>query len=234
VYAGRLDQPQKRVLDLPLVVEKLAALGARAELSVVGDGPSRADLLAAADGLIVRGLMRMLGTRPNAEVLDLFERSDALILTSAFEGLPVCLLEAMGRGCVPVVADVRSGIPELIEDGVNGFRVPVGDTAAFAERLARLAGDPELRRRLSLRAFRTVTERGYDAGRMAERYIDLFEGVLERGRSGAFRRPRGRILCPPDLPDHSWKDHLPPRLRDAGTRALRALRRSLTGAVLAR
>jgi glycosyltransferase involved in cell wall biosynthesis len=231
VYAGRLDQPQKRVLDLPVIFQQLLSLGVPAELTIVGDGPSRADLIAAGESLLARGVLRLLGTLPNSAVLELFEQSDAVILTSTFEGLPVCLLEAMGRGCVPVVTDVRSGIPDLVEDGVNGFRVPVGDTARFAQRLALLQQDGARRRALSDQARRTVRDGGYDSGRMADRYLDLFDRVREEARRGHYKRPRGRILCPPNLEDHTWKDHLPLRLRSVGAWALRALRRRAPGAV---
>lgn len=224
VYAGRLEQPQKRVLDLPLVLERLLAKGVPAELTIVGDGPARGDLQRACAGLVARGAVRFLGTLPNAAVLGLFEQSHVVVLTSAFEGLPICLLEAMSRGCVPVVTDVRSGIPDLVEDGVTGFRVPLGDAEAFADRLALLRADPERLGGLSLGAARAIRERGYDADRMVERYVQLFERVLEMSRTGAFRRPRGPILWPPTLADADWKDRLPPRLRAVGTWVMRGLR----------
>lgn len=229
VYAGRLDQPQKRVLDLAPIFARLHQRGVPAELTVIGDGPSRADLMAACDGLIVRGAVRWLGTLPNSAVLEVFDRSDVVILTSAFEGLPVCLLEAMGRGCVPVVTDLRSGIPDLVVEGVNGHRVPVGDHEGFAARLAALQGDPARRQSLSAAAFRTVRDGGYGADRMVDAYVALFERVRARGRAGEWRRPRGRIRCPPGLDGHTWKDHLPPRVRAVGTRALGLLRRAAAG-----
>jgi glycosyltransferase involved in cell wall biosynthesis len=226
VYAGRLDQRQKRVLDLPPIFERLAALSVPAELTIIGDGPCRDDLIRACDGLIVGGSVRLLGTLPNPSVLQIFERSDVVILTSAFEGLPICLLEAMSRGCVPVVTDLRSGVPDLVMDGVNGFRLPVGDSAGFSERLAQLQADPDRRRTMSERASQTVREGGYDTDRMVDRYVQVFEGVLDRARRGLYRRPRGRILYPRGLQEASWKDQLPPRLRVAGTKAMRVLRRA--------
>jgi glycosyltransferase involved in cell wall biosynthesis len=226
VYAGRLEQQQKRVLDLPPIVERLLARGVPVELSVVGDGQCREELTRAFGPLVERGVVRFLGTQSNAAVLQLFEKSDAVVLPSAFEGLPVCLLEAMGRGCVPVVTDLRSGIPELIDDGANGFRVAVGDTSAFADRLALLHSDLARRRAMARAAFRTVRERGYDAERMAERYLELFDGVVARARARQFRRPGGLIRYPPGMPEASWKDQLPPRLRELGTRVMRALRRA--------
>jgi glycosyltransferase involved in cell wall biosynthesis len=227
VFAGRLEQAQKRILDLPRILERLEARGVPFEATIVGDGQSREELVRACERLIGRGSVRLTGTLPNQEVLGVFDQSDVFLLASAFEGLPVSLLEAMSRGCVPVVADVRSGIPDLVEDGVNGFRVPVADIDAFADKLALLQGQPERRRNLSLQAFRDVRERGYGSELMVERYEALFERVLARSRRGEFRRPRGRILHPAHLADVTWKDRLPPRLRAVGTSVIGGLRRAL-------
>jgi glycosyltransferase involved in cell wall biosynthesis len=225
VYAGRLEQTQKRVLDLPQILERLEARGVPFEMTIAGDGQCREDLIRACDRLIVRGAVRLTGTLKNSEVLEIFERSDVVLLTSAFEGLPVSMLEAMGRGCVPVASEIRSGVPDLVEDGVNGFRVPMGDADAFAARLALLHADPDRRQALSRRAFQSIHDRGYGADVMVSRYEALFEGVLARSERGAFRRPRGRILHPPGLADVTWKDQLPPGLRSVGTSLMRRLRR---------
>lgn len=161
--------------------------------------------------------MRFLGTLPNARVLEIFEQSDVFILTSDYEGLPLSLLEAMGRGCVPVVTDIRSGIPELVRDGVNGYRVPVGDIQAFAERLSSLQRQPALRRQLASQAHQTIRTEGYDVERMVERYLMLFERVLREAETGVYRRPRGKILPPPSLQaEASWVASLPAPLRSIG------------------
>lgn len=55
--------------------------------------------------------------------------------------MPVSLLEAMVQGCVTVVSLVESSIPEVIEDGINGFMLPIGDAAGFVRRLELLCGD---------------------------------------------------------------------------------------------
>ena len=67
-------------------------------------------------------------------------------LTSANEGTPVTMIEALAAGR-PVVATAVGGVPDVVADGVDGFLVEPGDTAALAERLARLAADPTLRGR---------------------------------------------------------------------------------------
>lgn len=154
--------------------------------------------------------MRLLPTLPHAAIPPILAESDVFLLASEFEGLPNALLEAMGWGCVPVVSDIRSGIPELVRDGVDGYRVAVGDLHRFAERLALLQRDPALRARLSREAARTVREGGYRLQDMTERYVTLLGQVLDTTEIGRYRRPHGRIKPPPWLP---WTGYLPARVR---------------------
>jgi hypothetical protein len=138
----------------------------------------------------------------------------------------------MGRGCIPVVTDIRSGIPEVVQNEVNGFCVPVGDIEAFVERLNLLHRETVLRRQMSERAYTTVSQGGYRIEDMATSYVQLFDRVMEDARSGVFRRPRGKIVPPPWLVEKpkekrngSWKDNLPASLRSAARRAKQSLRR---------
>jgi glycosyltransferase involved in cell wall biosynthesis len=232
IYAGRLVQEQKRVFDLPRIMSTLIERNVPAELSIIGGGPDEAALRQHCQPLLARGEIRFCGILNNAQVLASFEQADVLLLTSEFEGLPVTLLEAMGRGCIPVVTDIRSGIPEVVQNEVNGFCVPVGDIEAFVERLNLLHRETVLRRQMSERAYTTVSQGGYRIEDMATSYVQLFDRVMEDARSGVFRRPRGKIVPPPWLVEKpkekrngSWKDNLPASLRSAARRAKQSLRR---------
>jgi glycosyltransferase involved in cell wall biosynthesis len=74
---------------------------------------------------------------------------------------------------VPVVTTGVSGIPELVEDGVNGLLVSPDDPRAVAAALRRLCEDPELARRLGAAGRETVARR-FDGDRLARRLADLF------------------------------------------------------------
>jgi spore maturation protein CgeB len=123
--------------------------------------------------------------------------------------LPIGVLEAMGQGCVPVVTDLRSGIRELVEDGVDGFRVPVGDCQGFANRLAVLHGDPARRRRMAEAAYVKAASGCYRLDHMVESYVALFRKMMAE----TFHRPAGRMMAPPDLP---WQERLPGPLQSCG------------------
>jgi glycosyltransferase involved in cell wall biosynthesis len=228
VYAGRLVQRQKRVLDLPKIFSALVDRGVPAELTVIGGGEEEAALKAACSGWIGTGQVRFMGTLSNREVLRVFEQSDILILTSEFEGLPVSLLEAMAHGCVPVVTDIESGIPEVVRQGETGYRLPLGDIRAFAECLERLQADSALLRSLSVASYNAVRTGGYSVEDMAVAYISLFERVLVEAELLEFQRPRGGILPPPNSP--SLTGYWQPRLGEGLLRqAVESIRCRLAG-----
>src|ERR687887_401776 len=81
------------------------------------------------------------------DVAPFYAAFDALVLPSANEGTPVSVIEALASAR-PVVATRVGGVPDVVRDGEEGFLVETGDTGGLAERLTRLARDPELRRRL--------------------------------------------------------------------------------------
>jgi glycosyltransferase involved in cell wall biosynthesis len=218
IYVGRLVEQQKRVFDLPRIMEVLERRGVPATLTVVGGGEDRRALESLANPSVERGAIRFTGVLSNSEIARELRAHDALILTSEYEGFPLAVLEAMAWGCIPVVTAIRSGIPELVRDGDNGYVVGVGDIETFAERLAGLQRDAELRDQLSQRAFETLHEGGFTTEAMTDRYLDLFHGIAKELSDGAFQRPAGRISALP-WARPSWKDRLHPAIRRTLARA---------------
>ncbi|HEY5890959.1 MAG TPA: glycosyltransferase family 4 protein [Acidimicrobiia bacterium] len=111
-------------------------------LRFVGDGPSMAELARRSTGM---DNVELVGAV--ADVKPHLLWAEALILTSATEGLPGVILEAAAHG-LPVVSYDVGGVREAVEDGITGFVVPHGDVQSVAERLDLLAGDAGLRRRM--------------------------------------------------------------------------------------
>ena len=112
---------------------------------MVGDGPDRPELEALAHELGVARSTHFVGFQD--DVGPWFHAFDALLLPSRNEGTPVSAIETLAAGR-PVVASRVGGVPDVVADGTDGYLFPVGDVAAAAEHLARLAADPELRRRM--------------------------------------------------------------------------------------
>ncbi len=135
----------KRTGDVLLALGRLRALGVDAVLCMVGDGPDREDAEREASRLGIIRHCLFLGYQK--EVAGLYAAVDAVILPSSNEGTPVSAIEALAAGR-PVVATRVGGVPDVVRDGEDGYLVEAGAVDALAERLARLARDPELRRRM--------------------------------------------------------------------------------------
>jgi colanic acid/amylovoran biosynthesis glycosyltransferase len=158
---------------------------------VVGEGVDRPELEALIADLGLQTKVRLAGGMPQHEVAKLLRQADLFVLPSIvarsgqMEGIPVALMEAMASRR-PVVATRLSGIPELVEDGVNGLLVPSEDEAALAEAITQLASDPELRRRMGERGRETITAQ-FELRGNVERLRALFEAVLRGGEAGPAR-----------------------------------------------
>jgi len=108
-------------------------------LLLAGDGPRRAGLVRQAARLGIGERVKFLGHR--SDVMRVIEACDIIALTSLAESMPFSLLEGMSCG-KPIVASAVGGVPELVKDGVTGYLVPPGDSAAVARALIRLLQDP--------------------------------------------------------------------------------------------
>jgi glycosyltransferase involved in cell wall biosynthesis len=130
-----------------LLIEAVAALKERGldlHVTLVGDGPQRASLETLTHSLRVAEQVEFAGAVAHTEVAPILRDSDVFCLPSFAEGVPVVLMEAMAMQ-LPVVACGVMGIPELIDDGVNGRLVRPGSRPDLADTLASLATGPEQR-----------------------------------------------------------------------------------------
>ncbi len=144
---------------------------------LVGDGPLRSELEERASRPPLAGRVRFTGLQedvwPYLALLDLY------LMSSQFEGLPLALLEAMASGLPPVVTAV-GGIPEVVEDGVNGHLVRFGDPAALAASAAAVLEDPALARRLGEAARDRVRER-FGIERMTRELEAIYRQIVGGG-----------------------------------------------------
>ena len=159
----------------------LAALppGLHWHLTHVGDGPLLQSLGCQARQSGLSSRISWLGARRQDEVLEVLRQSDLFVLAPDIagdgdrDGLPNVMLEAQSQALAVVSTNV-SGIPELIEDGVNGCLVAAGDVPELARRLATVIRDPALRCRLGREGeHRVRTVFSMETG--IERLMDLFD-----------------------------------------------------------
>ncbi len=127
------------------------------DLVIWGEGPMRSELtrLIAGVGLTARISLPGRTDVPWAQL----SRANAFALTSAVEGFPNVLLEAMALGLPCVAFDCPSGPRELTRDGQDGLLIPAGDPAALTDALKKIMGEADLRDTLATRAALSVRER---------------------------------------------------------------------------
>jgi glycosyltransferase involved in cell wall biosynthesis len=186
-YAGRLEQPQKRVRDLPRVSHALEALGVAVEWMVAGTGPEEEALRRE----LPSDRTTFLGAVAGSDLAAILYREiDALLVSSSWETGPLVAWEAMAEG-VPVVASryVGSGLEDALRHEENALLFTVGDADGAARLLARLAADSRLGERLAKGGRELLRDR---FGRA--RSLDAWEQALESVRAlpplGAAAEPR--------------------------------------------
>lgn len=172
---GRLDE----IKGFPHLVEACARLKARGvafACDIVGSGPLEGLLKERIAALGLQESVRLLGMRKQEEVRALMQQAGIFALPSVVtrrgdrDGIPVALMEAMASG-TPVVSTRVSGIPELVQDGVNGLLAAPADADALCACLERLLEDPSLAAALAVRARATV-EREFEIGRESGKLYD--------------------------------------------------------------
>jgi glycosyltransferase involved in cell wall biosynthesis len=136
-------------------------------------------------GTRLRKLASEVGLKPNIafigfrnDVRYILQECDLMVLPSLYgEGLPMVILEAMASG-LPVIASRVEGVPEIIEDGVNGFMVNPGDAVALSRKIITLLEKPHLQIKAALEAKKKV--RNMTAHKQAEETAKIYRELLER------------------------------------------------------
>ena len=165
---------------LDAAAQLLESAGDKIHFVIAGDGPAREELTQRVALAPWRGKVTLLGHRD--DVPGVLASLDVLALPSyAHEGIPQIILQAQAMARA-VVATTVGGIPEVVEDGVNGLLVPPRDPAALAAKIRLLLDDAALRRRLG-EAARMGIEKQHSLDAMGEQLLALYAAV-ERSRKG--------------------------------------------------
>ncbi|MFH8373750.1 glycosyltransferase [Streptomyces cyaneofuscatus] len=144
-------------------------------LRLYGTGEDEAALKAQCSDLGLDGSVEWMGRTDDVEAA--LAGASVFVQSSRGEGFPLALLEAMASGVPCAAFDCAPGVREIVRDGEDGLLAPAGDTAALADRLLRLTGNPRLRDALGARA-RSGAQR-FSEPEVGRRWEELF-AFLER------------------------------------------------------
>jgi N-acetyl-alpha-D-glucosaminyl L-malate synthase BshA len=169
-------RPVKRVLDVMQVFERVNRV-TPSRLAMIGDGPDRsaAERFAREHG--IGGRVFFLGNVGNLE--EIVSSSDVFLLPSEAESFGMAALEAMASS-VPVIATRAGGLPEVVDDGVTGYLLPVGDVDGMAARALDLLSDRTFRLRMGAAA-REVAISRFDENKIVPVYREMYERVMAVG-----------------------------------------------------
>jgi colanic acid/amylovoran biosynthesis glycosyltransferase len=164
-------------------IAKLVQDGRRIRLRLVGDGPDRPSLEKHILECGLSGNVTLEGAVNQDQLRRLYRDSDVFALASFAEGVPVVLMEAMAME-IPCVATWIAGIPELIQNEVDGLLVAPSDVGQLSGAIGRLLDDPDLRTRIAKAGRRKIIQQynlSVNTGRLAR--------VFERRLTSALGRP---------------------------------------------
>ena len=171
-----------RLYNVDVILRAMALVRKRlldARLLVAGEGRLRAGLERLALRLGLEGAVTFLGYLDRETLRDALASSHVYVSVPRSDATAVSTLEAMAVGCFPIVSDLPSQ-EELVQDGENGFRVPVGASDALAERMVEALERPDLRCRALEPNRDLVRRRGMLEENMA-RMEELYRGLAARG-----------------------------------------------------
>ena len=170
-------RPVKRILDVVEVFARVAA-ALPARLLMIGDGPDRSAAEHLALRLGVQDRIHFLGKQDN--VNELLPLADLMLMPSEMESFGLAALEAMACS-VPTIATRVGGVPELIDDGINGLLFPMGDVDAMAAAAIDLLRDTQRLAVMGTAARKTASDR-FCSSRIIPLYEQYYERVLARSQ----------------------------------------------------
>jgi N-acetyl-alpha-D-glucosaminyl L-malate synthase BshA len=147
----------------------------KVKLIIIGDGEERQALKHLVKQLHLEDRVIFVGKIPNEKVPNYMTIADIFVLPSLSEGFPIVTLEAMASG-LPIIASRIGGMPEIVEDGVNGFLVEPANPRDIAEKVTFLLKDEELRGRISKKNKEKI--KNYSWEKIIEKLEEIFLEVI--------------------------------------------------------
>lgn len=173
IYVGRLSYCDKRVDRLLMVWNKLYEKFEDWELVIIGEGPEK---------IVLKNIINEYQL-PRIQFINFtshpekyYKESEILCLTSDFEGCPMVLLEAQQHGCATIAFDCSYGVRDILSPNwTNGVYVPNGDIDAYAQALAELMTNEDLRRKIQQNGMKNVKRFSID--KSVEQYDTLIKQI---------------------------------------------------------
>jgi glycosyltransferase involved in cell wall biosynthesis len=196
VFAGSLIK-RKGVDLLPEIIAKLDKAEINYKLTIAGSGPMREWLSTKTEN---NPKVILTGQKSNTEIIKLFSKSDILLFPTRSEGLPNVLVEAMKEGCIPIVSNIESGIPDVVENCKDGYLIEPEKTESFANAIINLYNNPTLLESIKEAAIKKAHDM-FNPKFNAKAYFNAFVSTPFKEQTPTININRGPMLNKPYLPN---------------------------------
>lgn len=170
LYVGRLNRGKR--VDLILHIwKKIQLKYPNWKLTIVGYGPERKTLIKLSEKLNIKKI-DFIGQSKN--VSKFYNKSSIFLSTSAFEGLPLTLLEAQFHGLIPIAYNTYDSINNAIKNNVSGFIIPELNEKLFISKLEMIINNNQLRKKMSLKAI-SFAEKNFSIDVIGRLWLSLFK-----------------------------------------------------------
>jgi glycosyltransferase involved in cell wall biosynthesis len=173
LYMGRIDK--NKGLEEMISAMELLKYDMDIEFIIAGNGPDKEYFLEECEKRIP-GKFKYLGVISGSLKENILQSSHIFLLLSYYEGLPYALLEGMANKMVPIVTNVGS-VPEIVDDGKNGFLVPVNNFNIVVQRIIELKTNSPLMEEMSLNAYNTARSK-YSMSEYIDRINSIYLNML--------------------------------------------------------
>lgn len=173
-YMGRLDNNVKQLDHAILAIDELVHknLFNNWEFQIFGSGPDENEIKQLIKNKGLEKNISLKGT--TSEVEKVMSESDIIMLTSDFEGLPMCLIEGASCGVPLISYDSSSGIHDIIIDSYNGYVVEKNNIKLLSEKIAKLVLDKNLRQALGSNGVQHIKE-NFSEEKIYKKWVKIIE-----------------------------------------------------------
>lgn len=171
LFVGRLVEGHKKVSRILRIWERYEkGVGGDWQLDIVGDGPDREIY----ENFVNGHDLRRVNFYGYQSPLPFYRQSSIFLITSAYEGFPMTLVESQQNGVIPIGMDSFASINDVLENKETGFIVPNGDEDAMYREMLALMDNPEERKRMALKGLETCKRY------TVEKVVDKWESIFEK------------------------------------------------------
>lgn len=177
---GRFEAPK----DYPNLINAISRVSSQRDLFLIaGDGPLRSEIETLAAVANISHRIRFLGIRK--DISDLMAAADGYVMSSAWEGLPMVLLEAAGSS-LPIVTTNVGGNCEIVCDGISGFLVPPSDATALSDALLRMERQSPLARAAMGSSGREFVIEHYSLSSVLDQWEFIYRSLMKNSSQLAY------------------------------------------------